>query len=57
MAMKRILVPCDFSATAKQAYTFALDIAKKTNAEVFVLKAIDIPFLYESFTPRTCPLS
>jgi nucleotide-binding universal stress UspA family protein len=46
--MKKILVPCDFSTTSQQAYTFALDIAKKMNAEVFVMKAIDFPFMYES---------
>lgn len=46
--MKRILVPCDFSVTARSAYTFALDIARKTDAEVFVLKAIDFPFMYEN---------
>jgi nucleotide-binding universal stress UspA family protein len=51
--MKRILVPCDFSVTARQAYTFALDIAKKTDAEVFVLNAIDIPMpeAYSSGVP------
>lgn len=46
--MKRILVPCDFSVAAQNAYTFALDIAKKVNSEVFVLKVIDLPFMYES---------
>jgi len=48
--MKRILVPCDFSPTAQQAYTFALDIAKKADAEIFVLRVIDIPFMYESYS-------
>jgi nucleotide-binding universal stress UspA family protein len=48
--MKKILVPCDFSKTAQQAYTFALDIAKKNDAEVYVLKVIDIPFMYESYS-------
>jgi nucleotide-binding universal stress UspA family protein len=46
--MKRILVPCDFSICAQNAYTFALDLAKKANSEVFVLKAIDFPFMYEN---------
>ncbi|HMJ70369.1 MAG TPA: universal stress protein [Cyclobacteriaceae bacterium] len=46
--MKRILVPCDFSATAKEAYAFALQLAGKMNAEIFVLNAIDLPFSYES---------
>ncbi|HZY81003.1 MAG TPA: universal stress protein [Cyclobacteriaceae bacterium] len=48
--MKKILVPCDFSYTSKQAYTFALDLAKKTDAEVYVLKVIDIPFMYEAYS-------
>jgi nucleotide-binding universal stress UspA family protein len=46
--MKRILVPCDFSECAQSAYTFALDLAKKANSEVFVLKAIDFPYMYEN---------
>lgn len=48
--MKKILVPCDFSPTAQQAYTFALDIAKKVDAEVYVLKVIDIPFMYDAYS-------
>jgi nucleotide-binding universal stress UspA family protein len=48
-AMKKILVPCDFSATAQLAYSFALELAAKDGAEVFVLKVIDVPFMYESF--------
>jgi nucleotide-binding universal stress UspA family protein len=49
--MKRILVPCDFSPTAQQAYTFALDLAKKCDGEIFVLRVIDVPFMYESYSP------
>jgi nucleotide-binding universal stress UspA family protein len=48
ITMKRILVPCDFSECAQSAYTFALDLAKKANSEVFVLKAIDFPYMYEN---------
>ena len=47
--MKKILVPCDFSDPAKQAYLIALDIASKTDAEIFVVRAFDVPFIYESF--------
>lgn len=32
--MKKILVPVDFSKTAKGAYLFALEISKKLNAEI-----------------------
>jgi nucleotide-binding universal stress UspA family protein len=46
--MKKILVPCDFSFTSTQAYNVALQLARRTNAEVHVLKAIDLPFSYES---------
>lgn len=46
--MKEILVPCDFSFTARQAYGFALQVAERTGAEVHVVKVIDFPFSYES---------
>lgn len=46
--MKRILVPCDFSEPAQQAYKFALTLATASQAEVIVLKAIDLPIMYES---------
>lgn len=46
--MKKILVPCDFSFTSKQAYSVALQFARRSNAELHVLKAIDLPFSYES---------
>jgi nucleotide-binding universal stress UspA family protein len=45
--MKRILVPCDFSEPAVQAYHFALNIAERTNAEIFVLRVIDLPPAYD----------
>jgi nucleotide-binding universal stress UspA family protein len=46
--MKKILVPCDFSESALQAYHFAMNLAAQANAEVFVLKVIDLPFIYEN---------
>ncbi len=46
--MKKILVPCDFSDSAMQAYTFAMNLAERAKAEVFVLKIIDLPFIYET---------
>jgi nucleotide-binding universal stress UspA family protein len=46
--MKRILVPCDFSEPALQAYYFAMNIAAQTHADVFVLKVVDLPFVYET---------
>ena len=40
--MKKILVPCDFSDSAKQAYKFAVDIASANSGEIFVVKVIDL---------------
>jgi len=45
--MKKILVPCDFSKPAIEAYKFAISVASKTEGEVFVLHVIDIPIIYE----------
>ena len=46
--MKKILVPCDFSEPAVQAYHFAMNIAAQSHAEVLVLKVVDLPFAYET---------
>ena len=46
--MKRILVPCDFSTPAVQAYLLAIDLAMESNGEVFVLEAIDLPERHET---------
>lgn len=46
--MKKILVPCDFSATAREAYAFALNLAGLVDAEIVVLNVIDFPFMYEA---------
>jgi nucleotide-binding universal stress UspA family protein len=43
--MKKILVPCDFSAQAVEAFQFALKISTKTKGEVHVLKAIELPLM------------
>lgn len=45
--MKRILVPCDFSASAHEAYKFAIDIASTSGGEVFVLKVVELSFFNE----------
>jgi nucleotide-binding universal stress UspA family protein len=47
-AMKNILVPCDFSPQALEAYAFALQIAKRTGGRVTVLNAIDLPIAYSA---------
>ncbi len=46
--MKNILVPCDFSASALEAYQFAVKIAAKSQGEIHVLKAIELPIMVVS---------
>lgn len=46
--MKKILVPCDFSDCSIEAFKFAVDLVAQSQGEVFVLKVIDLPVVYES---------
>jgi len=46
--MKRILVPCDFSAPAQEAFKFAVAIARQSDGEVHVLHVVDVPFLKDN---------
>ena len=46
--MKKILVPCDFSAPALEAYQFALQLAAKSKGEIYLLKAIELPAMLVS---------
>jgi len=41
--MKKILVPTDFSDSAKNATKAAAEIARKTNAELILLHIIELP--------------
>ncbi|REG77602.1 universal stress protein [Algoriphagus antarcticus] len=43
--MKKILVPCDFSDSAIQAFKFALQIAKQSKGEIILLHVVEPPFL------------
>jgi nucleotide-binding universal stress UspA family protein len=43
--MKKILVPCDFSDSAVQAFIFALQIGQKSKGEVLLLHVIELPVL------------
>jgi nucleotide-binding universal stress UspA family protein len=45
--MKRILVPCDFSGPAQEAFATAVAIAQKSNGSVYVLNVVPLPLLYE----------
>lgn len=46
--MKTVLVPCDFSESAVEAFVFGQDIAAASGGDVVVLHVIDIPVTYES---------
>jgi len=46
--MKKILVPCDFSVAARQAYKFAIELASTSKGEIFVVHAMAFPVVYES---------
>ncbi|MBI1767212.1 MAG: universal stress protein [Bacteroidetes bacterium] len=50
--MKKILVPCDFTNTAIQAFRFACEIASKSKGEIFLLHVVELPVLPNSiFVP------
>ncbi|HZY79214.1 MAG TPA: universal stress protein [Cyclobacteriaceae bacterium] len=44
--MKKIIVPCDFSAPALEAVKFAANIARKSKGEVTIFHTIALPTLY-----------
>ena len=46
--MKKILVPCDFSAPAIEAFKFAIDMASQSGGSVHVLKVVELPVINES---------
>ncbi|MBL7833105.1 MAG: universal stress protein [Cyclobacteriaceae bacterium] len=47
--MKKLLVPCDFSHQALNAFQFALDIAAKSpNSTVHLLHVVELPVLHDS---------
>ncbi len=43
--MKKILVPCDFSEPAIEAFQFAIDLANHSGGTVSVLTVIDVPVI------------
>jgi len=50
--MNKILVPCDFSNTAMQAFRFACELATKSKSEIFLLHVVEMPVLpYSRFVP------
>lgn len=46
--MEKILVPCDFSKHADDAFRFALDMATECQATVYLLHVIELPIMYDS---------
>lgn len=46
--MKKILVPCDFSDPAVQAFKMAVEIATQSNGEVILLNVVELPVMHES---------
>jgi nucleotide-binding universal stress UspA family protein len=46
--MKKILVPCDFSKPAVNAFRFALDIAAQSKGTVYLLNVIELPVLHDT---------
>lgn len=45
--MKNILVPCDFSKPAVNAFRFALDVAGKSKGIVHLLNVIELPAIHD----------
>lgn len=46
-AMKSILVPCDFSKPAINAFRFALDLARKSKGMVYLFNVIELPAIHD----------
>ncbi len=46
--MKTILVPCDFSKQAVNAFRFALDIVRQSGGEVHLTHVIELPVMHDS---------
>jgi nucleotide-binding universal stress UspA family protein len=46
--MKKILVPCDFSDPAVQAFKFAVDIASQSNGEIILLNVVELPVMHDT---------
>jgi nucleotide-binding universal stress UspA family protein len=46
--MKKILVPCDFSKPAINAFRFALDVAARSKGVVYLLNIVELPVLHDT---------
>lgn len=45
--MKNILVPCDFSKTAINAFRFALDVAAQAKGKIYLVNVIELPVIQD----------
>lgn len=45
--MKKILVPCDFSKPAINAYRFAVDVAARSKGELYLVNVIELPAIHD----------
>ncbi len=46
--MKKILVPCDFSNPAIDAFRFAIEVANQSGGEIILLHSIELPVTYDT---------
>jgi nucleotide-binding universal stress UspA family protein len=46
--MKKILVPCDFSKPAINAYRFALDVATQSKGTIHLVNVIELPIMHDT---------
>lgn len=46
--MKRILVPCDFSDPAVQAFKFAVEVANQQGSEIVLLHVVELPVMHDT---------
>jgi nucleotide-binding universal stress UspA family protein len=51
--MKKILVPCDFSDPAVQAFKLAVEIGRQSKGEVFLLNVVEVPVMHETVVMPT----
>jgi nucleotide-binding universal stress UspA family protein len=51
--MRKILVPCDFSRPAVNAFRFALSVADQANAEIHLVHVIQLPVLADTLLMPT----
>ena len=45
--MEKILIPCDFSENATDAYRLAIEIAHASGAEVHIIHVIELPIMHD----------